>query len=126
VTSQVPEQIATDIPGYRREGVASDIAGKPPQEHVCGNETGEDRESHPHAGGYHGCPTQRVDQHLHAVLRADRADDSANHGGENEAMRNRAPLYVAGKKRNRVPGECAKIIHRGRLIFAPVRTLAPT
>jgi hypothetical protein len=118
VTGQVPEQIATDIPGYRREGIASDIAGKPPQEHVCGNETGEDRKSHPHAGGYHARSAQRVDQHLHAVLRANRAGDRGSYGGENETMRNRAPLNVAGKKRNRVPGECAKIIHRGRLIFA--------
>jgi hypothetical protein len=70
---EMTEQIAADIASHCREGEAADIHGKPPQEIVGGDQACERGEGNPNSRNLHVRSGEGVDQHLHAVLGADRA-----------------------------------------------------
>ena len=101
-----------NIAGHRGEGEAPDIHGKSPQEIVGGDETGERSEGNPHGGNFDARSGERIHQHLHAVLRADRAGHGREDRSEDQPMGRCALFDVMSEKCERAARKCTNIIHR--------------
>ena len=77
MAGQMAKQVAADVAGDADKCEAGDPAGQPPQQIVGGNQRHQEEKRAPHASRCVGA-REHVDQILHAVLRADRA----NYGGQ--------------------------------------------
>ena len=79
MSGEMTKQITTQVPGDGDKGVAGDPAGHPPQQVIGGNQGRQQHQAEPrvaHAVRRHKPLRQRINQELHAVLRAYRAADS--------------------------------------------------
>ena len=113
MSGEMPEELAAQVAGDADEGIAGDPAGQAPQKIVGGDQRHQQREGEPD-GAVGRAARQHVDQELHAVLRAHRAGDGADHGREDGGMRQRPPAHVAQQEGNRPLGVRAEAIHSAR------------
>src|SRR6266446_366560 len=122
---QMPKQVAAQVPSDRHEGIARDPARDPPQQVVRRNQRRQEQEAQPSISGMRTdvkSSRQRVDQNLHAILRAHRTADGRTNGGRDRSIGDRPPPYVAGEKRKGTITVPTSVLHCGRNSPSRLRT----
>src|SRR5437870_13098714 len=96
---EMPKQVAAQVASDRHEGITRDPPRDPPEKVVRRNQRRQEQEAQPSISGMRTdvkSARQRVDQKLHAVLRAHRATDGRDNGGHDRSMDDRPQPYVEG------------------------------
>ena len=98
VPREIPEEIPAQVARDADEGVARDPAGQTPEQVVSHDQGDEDSEGAPDLAALARPVGQCIDQHLHGVLRADRACDGLDHGDEDGEVGQQARPDVTREK----------------------------
>jgi len=101
VPGQMTKHVAAKIASDADEREARDPARDSPQEIVGGNERYEKNECQPYMRCVSGSRRQRVDQELHAVLRAHRAGNRGNNGNQYDQMCSQPLAQIAQHEQKR-------------------------